>query len=167
LIVLSSRTCDAVAENTPRSQRVIAHEMGHRWFGGHLRPVGPATRWLSEAFAEYYAWLFVRAQLGDEAWQAVVDEVGAEAGETPTAIAALGWADDRVYTAGTLGVKALADAVGQATLDAAVREIVERDAEWSVESLFRALESSGADPHALATFRERWGLPAISSPSPR
>jgi hypothetical protein len=156
LIVLSSKTCDAVAEGAPRSQRVIAHEMAHRWFGGHLRPVGPATRWLSEAFAEHYASLFVRERLGEAEYRDVIAELEADAGEIPVDVSALGWNDDRVYTAGTLGVRALANAVGQSSLDAAVRHIHENDLEWSLKQLIEHLQRDGSPE--LERVRRQWGL---------
>lgn len=156
LIVLSSQTCDAIAEGTPRSQRVIAHEVAHRWFGGHLRPVGPGTRWLVESFAEHYASLFVRERLGDEEHARVIAELEANAGAIPVDVLSLGWTDDRVYSAGALGVRALADAVGQSTLDDAIRRIHENDLEWSVKQL---VEQLGPDESGqIERFRQKWGL---------
>lgn len=160
LIVLSSKTCDYVAQGTPRALRVVAHELAHRWFGGLLRATGPGTRWLVESFAEYYAWRVVRAKAGVAAYDEVLAQVRKEAGSVPTSIPALGWEDDRVYSAGSLGVLALGEAVGEASLDRAVRTISEAEGEWSADALFRALTSSGADRERLERWRSDWGFDA-------
>lgn len=158
LIVLSSATCNYVVERTPRALRVVAHETAHRWFGGALRPVGPSTRWLAESFAEHYAWRVVREALGDAAYREAVAETEKAAGATPVKISELGWEDERVYTAGTLGVKALAEVVGEAALDDAVRQIHRGHREWSVAGLFEALAAAKIDDAVLRRFRADWGL---------
>ncbi|MCW5818040.1 MAG: hypothetical protein KIT84_43990 [Labilithrix sp.] len=158
LVVLSSATCNYVVERTPRALRVVAHEMAHRWFGGDLRPVGPGTRWLVESFAEHYAWVVVREQLGDEQLQKIVEETTKQAGEVPTSILALGWEDERVYSAGTLGVRALAERVGQQRLDDVIRRMHVDRVPWSVATLFEELRRSGADVRQLSSFQRDWGL---------
>lgn len=158
LIVLSAKTCDYVVQGTPRALRVVSHEFAHRWFGGDLRATGPATRWLVEAFAEYYAWRVVREKLGEPALQTILSEVRSQAGTVPVRIPDLGWDDERVYTAGALGVLALADAAGEHRLDAAVRTIVSSRGEWSAANLLRVLREQGADVGALDGFRSAWGL---------
>lgn len=157
LIVLSSATCNYVVERTPRALRVVAHEMAHRWFGGDLRPVGPGTRWLAESFAEYYAWIVVREELGEDEYRKIVEEATKQAGEVPTRILALGWDDERVYSAGTLGVQALAELVGQQHLDNVIRRMHDGGMLWSVANLFEHLRASRAD-RRIESFQREWGL---------
>lgn len=158
LIVLSSKTCDYVAQSTPRALRVVSHEFAHRWFGGVLRARGPAIRWLVESFAEYYAWRVVRTKHGDAPLADVLREVRKDAGPVPVRIPDLGWEDERVYTAGSLGVLALADAVGETVLDQAIRSIVRAKSEWSAGALFEAIREAHGDPGKLERFSSDWGF---------
>ncbi len=158
LMVLSSAMTSLVVDDTPRALRMVAHEMAHRWFGGDLRPAGLGVRWLAESFAEYYAWLVVRDRFGEAAYRRVVEDTVSEAGEVPTPILSLDWDDERVYTAGALGVRALADVVGQARLDDVIRRIDRDELPWTVETLVTQLRAAGADPTQLASFERTWGL---------
>ena len=45
---------------------VIAHEMAHQWWGGHVGWASYRDQWFSEAVASYAALLYARARLGNE-----------------------------------------------------------------------------------------------------
>ena len=102
--------------------------------------------------------MVVRDALGEAAYRDAVAETEKAAGPTPVRISELGWEDERVYTAGTLGLKALAEAVGETALHDAVRQIHRGHRAWSVDGLFGALAAANVDEPTLRRFRAEWGL---------
>jgi aminopeptidase N len=54
LVMLTSASWDA--KQMPH--RFLAHEIAHQWWGNSVFPQGPGAGWLSEAFAEYSAFLW-------------------------------------------------------------------------------------------------------------
>jgi hypothetical protein len=50
----------------------FAHELAHQWWGHGVAPQNYHERWLSEAFAQYAAALWVRHRLGEEVFQDVL-----------------------------------------------------------------------------------------------
>jgi hypothetical protein len=158
VIVLNSAMCDYIAGGPPDALQVVSHELAHRWFGGVLRANGSGTRWLVESFAEYYSWRSLREVLGEEQFARATSDARNSAGPVPVRISSLGWNDDHVYAAGALGVLALAEAVGEAHLDGAIRSIGAARSEWSVPSLFDALITAGAARRNVERFRAEWGI---------
>jgi hypothetical protein len=53
----------------------FAHELAHQWWGHGVAPQNYRERWLSEAFAQYAAALWVRHRLGEEAFQNVLERL--------------------------------------------------------------------------------------------
>lgn len=47
------------------SQEVLAHEIAHQWWGNSVAPRGMGAGWVSEAFANYSAWLYRAASAGN------------------------------------------------------------------------------------------------------
>jgi hypothetical protein len=50
----------------------LAHEIAHQWWGHGVAPQNYRERWVSEAFAQYAAALWVRHSLGEEAFQRIL-----------------------------------------------------------------------------------------------
>jgi Peptidase family M1 domain len=50
----------------------LAHEIAHQWWGHGVAPQNYRERWVSEAFAQYAAALWVRHALGEEAFERIL-----------------------------------------------------------------------------------------------
>jgi hypothetical protein len=54
----------------------LAHEAAHQWWGQGTAPANYHERWLSEAWAQYSAALWVRERLGEKAFFSMMDRMG-------------------------------------------------------------------------------------------
>ena len=57
---------DVAANDWKRISQMLAHEIGHFWFGNLLKS-GPTEQWLSEGFAQYFNLLYTEHAFGSEA----------------------------------------------------------------------------------------------------
>ncbi len=55
----------------------LAHEAAHQWWGQGTAPANYRERWLSEAWAQYAAALWLRERLGERAFQSMMDRMAA------------------------------------------------------------------------------------------
>ena len=156
----------------------LAHEAAHQWWGQGTAPANYRERWLSEAWAQYAAALWLRERLGERAFTSMMDRMG-------------GWAmrDDAagpihlgqrlghlkqepryfravVYDKGAWVLHMLRNLVGDEAFFAGARAFLEahRYQKADTEALRRALESaSGQD---LKPYFDRWvyetGLPSLT-----
>jgi hypothetical protein len=53
----------------------LAHEAAHQWWGQGTAPANYRERWLSEAWAQYSAALWLRERLGERAFQSMMDRM--------------------------------------------------------------------------------------------
>jgi hypothetical protein len=54
----------------------LAHELAHQWWGQGVAGQNYRERWLSEAFAQYAAALWIRKSRGEEACQGILERLG-------------------------------------------------------------------------------------------
>ncbi|MBJ2122486.1 M1 family metallopeptidase [Arthrobacter sp. MSA 4-2] len=121
------------------SQRLIAHELAHQWFGNSLTATTWADIWLHEGFACYAEWLWseasgnsTAADRAGAAWRGLsvspqdlmVGDPGPES-----------MFDDRVYKRGALAVHALRRAAGDGPFFSLLRA-------WTEEHRFGSVTTS-------------------------
>ena len=157
LIVFSRAAVESLGHDEARGVALVAHELAHLWFGVTLRAEGPGARWLTESFAEFYAWRALARAQGASAVQTFIARATADSAAHPTPLRSLGFDDELVYTRGALGVRALAAAVGERVLDSTLRRLIADRRPWRVDALFDALDAEGASRPAIQAFRETWG----------
>ncbi len=175
--VLSQRQAEDPANFSDVTDFFLAHELAHQWFGESVAPAGYRERWLSEAWAQYAAALWVRQREGEGAFRGVMDRMGRWAERHDSAgpihlgqrIGVLE-GDPRLYRAvvydkGAWVLHMLRGIVGDQAFFAGTRAFLERHRFTRVrtDDLREALEeASGRD---LGAYFERWvyetGLPRI------
>jgi len=155
----------------------LAHEAAHQWWGQGTAPANYRERWLSEAWAQYAAALWLRERVGEEAFRSMMDRMARWALRHDTAGPIhlgqrLGHLkqDPRVFRAvvydkGAWALHMLRGLTGDEAFFAGARAFLQRFryAKAGTEDLRVALEeSSGRD---LRPYFERWiygtGLPTL------
>jgi hypothetical protein len=156
----------------------LAHEAAHQWWGQGVAPANYRERWLSEAWAQYAAALWLRQRLGERAFQSMMDRMASWAlrhdGVGPIHLGQrLGHLKQEpryfravVYDKGAWVLHMLRGLVGDTAFFAGARAFLEqhRYAKAGTEELRAALEAaSGKD---LKPYFDRWiyetGLPALA-----
>ncbi len=155
----------------------MAHELAHQWWGQGTAPGSYRERWLSEAWAQYAAALWLRQRLGEDSFRSMMERMARwalrEDAEGPISLGQrLGSlrGDPRIFRAvvydkGAWVLHMLRGIVGDEAFFRGARRFLEshRFAKATSEDLRAALEAaSGRD---LRPYFERWvyetGLPRI------
>jgi hypothetical protein len=156
----------------------LAHEAAHQWWGQGTAPANYRERWLSEAWAQYAAALWLRERLGERAFLTMMDRMSGWAMRHDAAGPIhlgqrLGHLKQEpryfrsvVYDKGAWVLHMLRNLMGDQAFFAGARSFLEghRYRKAGTEDLREALEAaSGLD---LAPYFQRWiyetGLPAVS-----
>ena len=156
----------------------LAHESAHQWWGQGTAPANYRERWLSEAWAQYAAALWLRERLGERAFQSMMDRMGTWAFRHDAAGPIhlgqrLGHLKQEpryfravVYDKGAWVLHMLRGLVGDPAFFSGARAFLERHryAKAGTEDLRRAFEAaSGQD---LKPYFDAWvyetGLPAVT-----
>ena len=156
---------------------VLAHEIAHQWWGQAVGYRNYHEQWLSEAFAQYFAALFVRHDRGDEAFAAALRQMrdsamdnsdqgpiylGYRLGAVRNARAVF---RALVYNKGAAVLHMLHRFVGDEAFLAGMRHFYtnSRFTKAGTEDLRRAMETASGKP--LERFFENWvygsGLPDL------
>jgi hypothetical protein len=176
-LVLRGRLSDDPANFSDLPDFFLAHELAHQWWGQGTAPASYRERWLSEAFAQYAAALWVRERAGEGAFRGMMDRMARWATRHDDAgPIVLGQrlggldGDPRVFRAvvydkGAWVIHMLRGVVGDTAFFAGARAFLQehRFAKAVADDLRRSLEqASGRD---LAAYFERWiddtGLPVV------
>ncbi|QYF72482.1 M1 family metallopeptidase [Cryobacterium sp. PAMC25264] len=107
------------------SDRLIAHELAHQWFGNSLTLTRWADIWLHEGFACYAEWIWAEASGGPTAHESALLH-RAEVDLLPKNIVVgdpgpQDMFDDRVYKRGALALHAVRQAIGDEAFFTALR----------------------------------------------
>ncbi|MFF3555832.1 M1 family metallopeptidase [Streptomyces tsukubensis] len=157
------------------SERLIAHELAHQWFGNSLTVADWRHIWLNEGFAKYAEWLWSEASGGPSAAvmaarsRAVIARLPQDLRLADPGLRRL--FDDRVYERGALTLHALRTVVGDTVFTALLREwtAVHRHGLVTTEG-FVALAERHAGPGVLDGLFREWlyekRLPELPSTGP-
>jgi aminopeptidase N len=158
------------------SERVIAHETAHQWFGDAVTEREWAHLWLSEGFADYFAALWTRHAHGDSAFNATMRGIRAKIlADSVVAVRPvidtaqtdyLELLNANSYQKGSYVLYLLHRELGDSAFFGGVRSYyaAHRDGTALTDDLRGALERSSGRP--LAKFFDQWlRRPGVAEPS--
>jgi aminopeptidase N len=157
------------------SDRLIAHELAHQWFGNSLTLTRWADIWLHEGFACYAEWIWAEASGGPTAHQnALLHRVELDREPKNLVVGDPGpqdMFDDRVYKRGALALHAVRQALGDETFFTALRAYTRTHRHGSVctDDLlgsFAAAAGSRAADAVIGLWINAKGLPQLQAAAP-
>jgi aminopeptidase N len=112
-------------DTRPRSERLVAHELAHQWFGNSLTLTRWRDIWLHEGFARYAEWLWSEFS-GRESTHALARRAAKRLKALPQDLVLADPGpdclfDDRVYQRGALTLQALRATIGDRAFFALLR----------------------------------------------
>lgn len=151
------------------TERLVAHELAHQWFGNSLTVAGWRHVWLNEGFACYAEWLWSEESGGPTAqelarrWWPVLDGRPQDLVLTDPGPARM--FDDRVYKRGALALHALRRALGDGDFFALVQDwvLTHRHSTVTTEQFVALACTHGgtAVPRLLSDWLDRPALPPL------
>lgn len=156
-----------------KTDRVIAHELAHQWFGDLLTCYGWPELWLNEGFATYYASKWQEHSQGEDAGAALFHNILSGAVSVRGPMAARSWSrrgsrdNEGVYVRGASVLYLLRNYLGETIYDAGIQRYLQDNRGGLVESadLRRALEDVSGEH--LGWLFDQWvygrGTPTINS----
>lgn len=146
----------------------FAHELAHQWWGHAVAGQNYRERWISEAFAQYAAALWIREHLGEERFREVMGRMASWAlRETDQGPIHLGYrlghvrGNPQIYRAivydkGAYVLHMLRSLVGEQAFHSALRSLQERFrfGKLGTTHVRRALEEASGRP--LAAYFDEW-----------
>jgi aminopeptidase N len=139
------------------TDRLIAHELAHQWFGNSLTAGRWRDIWLHEGFACYAEWLWAETEHGVPASVSARLHRERLAGEPADIVVADPGAadmfDDRVYKRGALALHAVRSLIGDAAFFAGLRGLAaaHRHATVSTDAVVTAFVAAVHDHPATGT----------------
>ncbi len=154
--IFGANHCDGTRD----SERLVAHELAHQWFGNSLTLTRWTDIWLHEGFACYSEWLWAQ-ECGEATTQQMAARYYRKLASSPQSIV-LGdpgaplMFDDRVYKRGALTLHALRVEIGDANFFALLHDWTAHywHASVSTENLISL--AAGYSPHPLRDFWRAW-----------
>ena len=146
----------------------LAHELAHQWWGQAVGWKNYHEQWLSEAFAQYFAALYVQKDRGDEAFEDVISQMRRwgmrHSDEGPVSLGyRLGAIEDEprvfralVYNKGAMVLHMLRRLIGDDAFFGGLRRYYDemRFQQAGTDDLIRAFETE--TDRSLEGFFERW-----------
>ncbi len=160
---------DLVFDMKQVDREFLGHEIAHQWWGNSVFPQGPGAAWLSEAFANYSAWMYEGSvggpkllqkrlnEAADRYWKAVVKEQKADQPIRETdPYAQAGAYEQIIYDKGAWVLHLLRREVGDAAFKRILRRACKEYAfgKMNIEQFQRLAEAEAGKP--LAPFFEQW-----------
>jgi hypothetical protein len=154
----------------------FSHEIAHQWWGHKIGWVSDDDQWLSEAFAEYSAGLYVLSYLGEKAWKDKMENwrQNAEIGDPHGSIAfsnrlsgprAMNWYVGLIYNKGPYVVHMLRMQMGLENFKTAMQAVFEKYGYTNISTYQLQRECENVAGYNLDFFFDQWfrgtGIPTF------